>query len=171
MFYTLKNNRTGEKTHLTTTVEVIVSDGIIKFDFDCKKSKMFSANEGFNTNIYDGDVCEAFVCVDGNREHYFELEVAPNNSVFYKRVFNPKGGTRQSFDMENVVKSNVVIDGENYKVHFEVPLSSMDWDGVTPILFNAYRIETEGGTTNLHLLAVNPTLSDTYHKPEFFIEL
>ena len=171
MIYNLKDNRTGKETKFTTTVDVKLLDKTIVFDFNCKDSDFYCANEGYNTNLYDGDVCEAFICVDGSRENYFELEVAPNNSVFFKRVHNPKSGKRTSFEMVNSVKSSVTKNGRDYTVHLEVPLSSLGWDEKTRIIFNAYRIETEGGETNKNLLAVNPTLSDTYHKPEFFIEL
>lgn len=171
MKYLLKDNITGGETPFITTVDVKIENGCIVFDFDCKKSKFYCAAEGYNTNLYDGDVCEAFICVDGNRENYFELEVAPNNSVFFKKVINPVNGTRSSYPMENTVKSSVEKYDDNYKVFLSVPLSSLGWDGKTKILFNAYRIETEGGETNAHLLAVNPTLCGTYHKPEFFIEL
>lgn len=171
MIYNLFDNRTGKETKFTTTVDVKIDGEDIVFDFDCINSDFYCANEGYNTNLYDGDVCEAFICVDGNRENYFELEVAPNNSVFFKRVHNPKDGKRTSYEMENTVKSSVTKNGRDYKVHLAVPLTSMGWDKKHKILFNAYRIETEGGETNKNLLAVNPTLSDTYHKPEFFIEL
>ena len=37
--------------------------------------------------------------------------------------------------------------------------------------FNAYRIETEGGTPEKNLLALNPTLCGSFHMPQFFIPL
>ena len=39
------------------------------------------------------------------------------------------------------------------------------------VVFNAYRIETEGGEPEKNLLALNPTLCGTFHMPQFFIDI
>ena len=39
------------------------------------------------------------------------------------------------------------------------------------IMLNIFRIETEGGIQDKNLLAMNPTLCETYHSPEFFVKL
>lgn len=167
----LKDNRTGEEAVYKTTVEVTLDDKYINFFFDCKTSKLYSAYEGFNTNLYEGDVCEAFICTDGSRQIYYEIEVAPNNSVFFMRVENFGEGKKNNYAMPNVIASIVEIDGEDYTVQFSVPLKDIGYDKEKGILFNAYRIDTDGGEMGKHLFAASPTLSGTFHKPEFFIEL
>ena len=171
MKLTLKDNRTGEEAVYKTTVEVTIDDKYLNFFFDCKSSKFYSAYEGYNTNIYEGDVCEAFVCTDGSRQIYYEIEVAPNNSVFFKRIENFGDGVKNAYDMPNVIVSFVEIDGDDYTVNFSVPLQDIGYSKEKGILFNAYRIDTDGGAMGKHLFAANPTMSGTFHKPEFFIEL
>ena len=39
------------------------------------------------------------------------------------------------------------------------------------VVFNAYRIETEGGEPDKNLLALSPTLCGTFHMPQFFIDI
>ena len=171
MKYVLKDNRTGGSAVYNTTVEVTLDNEYINFHFECENSKFYSAYEGYNTNIYEGDVCEAFICTDGSRQIYYELEVAPNNSVFFKRIENYGDGIKSSLPMENTVKSSVIIDGNNYTVKFSVPLKDIGYSKEKGILFNAYRIDTDGGSQANHLFAVSPTLCGSFHKPEFFIKL
>ncbi len=167
MEFILKENIKGGESPFYTKVNVYKENGNLCFMFDCKDSQLFSAHEGFNSNLFEGDVCEAFISINGNRYEYVEIEVAPNNSVFCKRVVEDENGFTL-FEMENIVTSYVEINGSDYKLFFSVPLDKIGAD--KGILFNAYRIETEGGIRDKNLLAVNPTLCATFHKPEKFIE-
>ena len=63
------------------------------------------------------------------------------------------------------------LSDTDYRIKFSVPLDKIGYNEKIGIRYNAYRIETEGGITDKNLLALNPTLSDTFHKPEFFIKL
>ena len=63
MRFELKENRAGgEIKDFLTTVDVIKSDKDLTFEFYCKNSKFFSASNEYNGPIFDGDVCEAFIC-------------------------------------------------------------------------------------------------------------
>ena len=88
-FYELKNNTTGgDMPDFKTTVEVTMTDTDLIFEFDCKNSKFFSASDKYNGPLFNGDVCEAFICTDGSRKFYYEIEVAPNNVVFLYKMEN-----------------------------------------------------------------------------------
>ena len=170
----LLNNRTGEKTEFYTTVDIKLTDTELSFEFFCKNSKMYSAGDKYNDDIFDGDVCEAFVSTDGTINNYYEIEIAPNNTVFLNKIYNPGKGDFRCTPIpenENFITSSVEILGDDYIVKFSMPLDKIGYTKEKGILFNAYRIETEGGHTDLHLLALNPTLCDTFHMSEFFIEL
>ena len=171
MKYTLKDNRTGGKAVYKTTVDVFLDEKYVNFEFDCKNSKFNSAYEGFNTNLYEGDVCEAFICTDGSRQIYYEIEVAPNNSVFFKRVENYGDGKRKSFPMPDVIVSSVELGSKDYSISIKVPLKDIGYSTENGILFNAYRIDTDGCESERHLFAINPTLSGSFHRPDFFIKL
>ncbi len=171
----LKNNRTGEAIpEFKTEVEITLSETHLTFEFLCKNSRFFSAGDKYNDSIYNGDVCEAFISVDGGINNYFEVEVAPNNTVFLYRIQNSCDGVFKGEpipESENFVESSVELLGSDYKVNFSLPLDKMGYDEGKGLLLNAFRIETEGGHTDLNLLALSPTLCDTFHKSEAFIKL
>ena len=91
--------------------------------------------------------------------------------MFFKRIENFGDGVKNAYDMPNVIVSFVEIDGDDYTVNFSVPLQDIGYSKEKGILFNAYRIDTDGGEMGKHLFAASPTMSGTFHKPEFFIEL
>ena len=176
MKYQLKNSRTGEDIpEFFTTVDVVKTKTHLIFEFYCKNSKFFCKYNKYNAPIYDGDVCEAFICTDGNIKHYYEIEVAPNNCQFLYKMVNL--GACNKIDAtpipeeENFLESEVEIIGNDYKLKFILPLDKIGYDEKIGIKYNAYRIETEGGMLNKNLLAINPTMCDYFHVPEKFIDL
>lgn len=178
MKFILKNNRTGEDfPEYLTTLNVVKTETHLEFLFDCNKSMFFSAGDEYNSEIFNGDVCEAFICVDEDLTRYYEIEVAPNNCQFLYKMHNvSKSVEKVELEQypitkeENFLFSEVIKYDNNYKVKFSVPLDKIGYDPKVGIRFNAYRIETDGGYTDRHLLAVNPTLCDTFHEPNKFIK-
>lgn len=171
----LKNNRTGkELKRFGTEVEIVMTDDTLSFEFFCKNSKFYSADDKYNGPIFDGDVCEAFICTDTDITKYYEIEVAPNNCQFVYKVRNLGVG---EFDLtpvpeeENFLVSEVEKIGNDYRLKFSMPLAKIGYDKNVGIRFNAYRIETEGGHTDLHLLALNPTCKPSFHNVNFFVKL
>jgi hypothetical protein len=184
MIYELKNCRTGNSIdEFKTTVEILITeDKYLTFKFDCKNSQFYSANYKYNSNIYNGDVCEAFICTSENVNEYYEIEVAPNNCQFFKKMtyFGSEfvdGGCKLNIiaepilENENFLVSKVEKNGNDYKVEFSVPLDKIGYDKKLGIRLNAYRIETEGGETDKHLLALNPTFVPSFHVPEKFVKI
>ncbi|MBE5734596.1 MAG: hypothetical protein E7347_06080 [Clostridiales bacterium] len=173
MKFELKNNRNGKEIkEFLTEVEVTKTDSELIFDFVCKNSKFFSACDEYNGPVFDGDACEAFICTEEDY-WYYEIEVAPNNCVFLNKIHNLGVGEYEPYPIEeNFVKSQVeFLSDTDYRVKFSVPLDKINYDAKKGIKYNLFRIETEGGFTDKNLLALNPTLCDTYHKFESFIEL
>lgn len=179
MKYQLKNNRTGENIpEFNTEVDIEFTEKEVVFEFYCKNSKFFSASNEYNGPIFDGDVCEIFICLDESRTKYYEIEIAPNGVEFLYEM------TYKGFDIENdepiliekpldksFLNSKVELCGNDYKVKFSVPLNKVWFDGDRGVILNAFRIETEGGYSDKNLLALNPTLSNKFHHPEFFVEI
>ena len=141
-------------------------------DFFCKDSMFYCAGNTYNSYIFEGDVCEAFICTDGSRKHYYEIEVAPNNCVFLMKITN-NGDPEVELEPidECFVESSVVKNGNDYVCKFTVPLDKIGYDKEKGILFNAFRIETDGGTTDKHLIAWQPACANTFHRPDFFVKL
>ncbi len=171
--YELKENNTGKiMPEFKTVVDVVMTETHITFEFDCKNSQFFSAHDKYNAPIWEGDVCEAFICTDGKRDWYYEVEIAPNNTVFLKHMNNKGCGIFDEYEIEeNFVTSEVKIEGNDYKVKFSVPLDKIGYDKNRGIAINLFRIETEGGIPEKNLLAMNPTLMPTFHNKDFLVEL
>lgn len=177
MIYQLKNSRTGEAIpEFETTVEVKKTKTHLTFDFYCKNTQFYSADDKYNGPIYGGDVCEAFICTGEDIMKYYEIEVAPNNCQFLYKIVN-HGGMNNNINTypipaeENFLTSSVEKIGNDYRVKFSVPLDKIGYDEKIGVRYNAYRIETEGGITDKNLLAINPTMCDKFHVPSCFIKL
>ena len=172
---TLKENYTDKIIpELETTVEIVMTETELSFEFFCKKSQFFSAGDTYNAPLFEGDVCEAFICTSGDIKHYYEIEVAPNGSIFLYKMRNIARGECEEIpvpESENFIKSEVERFGEDYRLKFSMPLDKIGYDPKIGIKFNAFRIETEGGHTDMHLLAINPTKCETFHCPEYFVDL
>lgn len=170
----LLENRKGGKAPMETIVEITMTETHLTYEFFCKNSKFFSADDKYNGPIFDGDVCEAFICTSGDITEYFEIEVAPNNCLFLNKIKNLGNGKYQTFPIpfeENFITSEVEKNGNDYRLKFSMPLEKIGYDAKKGIKHNAFRIETEGGHTDLHLMALSPTLCGNYHIPEAFVEL
>ena len=164
----LKENVTGEPTPFTTVLNYFRVGRELHFKFTCENSKLFSAYNGYNEPIYRGDVCEVFLCTGGDLKEYYEIEVAPNGSVFFAKIVNDNG-LHTSF-LEQCLKTSVEITEVGYNVEIVVPCDAIEIKDDMPIMFNAFRIETEGGHENRNLLALSPTLVPFFHVPEKFVK-
>lgn len=176
--YELKNNRTGEAIPaFATTVEVTLTDKELIFEFYSKNSKFFSACSEYNGPLFDGDVCEAFICTGADLTRYYEIEVAPNGCMFLEKIINKMNPNDPNDVIEEPIEdcfltSEVRLVSENdYTVKFSMPLEKIGYNKNQTIRFNAFRIETEGGIPDKNLFALNPTLRDKFHCPQYFIEL
>ena len=171
--YELKENLTGKPIpEFKTVVDVTLTETEIIFEFDCKNSQFYSAYSEYNAPIWEGDVCEAFLCTNTKKDWYYEVEIAPNNTVFLKHMNNKGCGVIDEYEIEeNFVKSEVILNKKDYKVKFSVPLDKIGYDKNVGLLINIFRIETEGGIPEKNLFALNPTLSPTFHDNNYFVEL
>ena len=178
MKFQLKNSRTGESCYeFKTEVDVEFTDKEIVFQFYCKNSKFYSASNEYNGPIFDGDVCEVFICIGDDRNTYYEIEVAPNGVEFlYKMTFQGVEESGMPILIEEPIKesflnSKVELLGNDYTVKFSVPLDRVCYDKERGVMLNIFRIETEGGFTDKNLLALNPTMCNFFHRPNKFVEL
>ena len=163
----LKETKTGEKTPFTTTVEYGRFANNLRFKFCANNSQRFSAYSEDNEPIYLGDVVELFICTGEDINEYYEIEVAPNGTVFFANIVNENGNLKTTF-LPKSFTSTVKFTEDGYEVEILIPYTSVN-AGEYPIRFNAYRIETEGGFPEKNLLALNPTLCGKFHCPEKFI--
>jgi hypothetical protein len=167
----LKENIRGGKAAFLTEFGYSRDGEKMTFEFTCHGSQRFSAYETDNCPIYEGDVCEIFLAESKNRHHYYEFEVAPNGTVFCAWVQNDPETKKRTLKMlPKIIESAVHRESDGYSVRIIFSFQNTDFSPKASLCFNAYRIETVGGTKT-HLLALNPTFCETFHVPEAFIDL
>ncbi len=170
MYKKLKDAVTGKETPFTTTLSYTWRSRNLIFNFKCANSKCFSAYSEDNDPIYLGDVVELFLCTGKDPNEYYEIEVAPNGTRFFALIKN-KGEKLDTTFFAPPFTADVRMTEGGYDVTITIPESSIGYTGKEKIRFNAYRIETEGGTPEKNLLALNPTGKRAFHVPERFVTL
>ena len=159
-----ENCKNGPIIH-PTYFSVTKKDDLFIFSFEAMKSSLFSAHNKYNDPIYEGCVVEVFIEY-GKKNHYYEVEVAPNGTVFLADIENIDGKTHIFCIDDCSVKSNVKIDVDCYNVTIQIPVEKIKTESPK---FNAFRIEVADGKQ--YLYALNPTMCDWFHRMEFFIDL
>ena len=167
----LKNNVTGDSANYVTEFSTERKNGKTIFRFSAKNSLCYCPYNQNNKPLYDGDVCEIFI---GRRDEYYEIEVSPDGNGFFALIKNDGNGRfamEKFLDCEDIVFSAKKTDG-GYEVSIELDdelVSRLCCDG--EVLFNAFRIETDGGEKEKYLYALSPTLCGSFHRGEAFVKL
>lgn len=165
--FTLKENTTCLESPFLTTVEVSLVNNTLTFTFDCKNSRFNSYSSKYNDELWRSDVVEVFLATKKG-DHYYEIEVAPNNTLFLGDITNINNDLSLKFLDNTFIKHNVVINGDDYKATIEIDLSSLDREILE---FNCFRIETQGDNSSQTLIALSPTLCESFHRRDKFIHL
>lgn len=159
----LFDNRTGEIGVPETLLSFERNDNLLSFSFEAFDSSLNSYSNIHNDKLFNGDVVEVFL--DFGDEFYYEFEVAPNGATFVAKILN-----RQIiFIDDSFFTASASINGNSYKVTMNIDVSKLKHNA--NIKFNAYRIETKGIKSDYILQALSPTLCDTFHMREKFIDL
>ncbi|MCQ2742670.1 MAG: hypothetical protein MJ239_05165 [Bacilli bacterium] len=159
--YILKDNKTGGESPYFTSVELGVENGCLKANFVCHHSSMYSAGNNFNDNLYNGDVVELFIYT-GIKDHYFEIELSPNNAHFVGDIENKDRSPKLTLINKDIFASTITKTDLGYDAFISIPLSELGCSKES-IRLNAYRIETNGGEPNACLMALNPTMCGSFH--------
>ncbi len=161
----LKENSCDGKIEHPTDLEIRKENGYFVFSFDAKNSLLFSSGEKYNDPIYDGSVVEVFIYY-GKKNHYYEVEVAPNGALFLANIKNIHGKFTTNCLKRCFVKTDIGIEKDSYKVNIYFPINKIKTERP---LFNAFRIETINNKQ--YLYALNPTMCGSFHVFESFIDL
>ena len=159
----LLDNRTGKESKLKTYFSYEKRCNLLVFNFECHNSSLNSYSDKDNDELYKGDVCEVFLDIGG--ESYYEFEVAPNGAKFVAKIIN---GTPHFID-DSFFMSVAKIKGNSYTVKMIIDVSKIG--SITELNFNAFRIETKRVKRDFILQAYSPTLSNTFHVRECFINI
>lgn len=170
MAHYLLENKKGGKAVYETLLSVRESEEAYIFSFYAKNNRSYCPYAQNNEKLWLGDVCEIFIGDERDPHHYYEVEIAPNGAVFFGWVYNPDGNFKVSFPPADGLSYRAEQKGDNYEVEITLSKKIIVWP-LERIAFNAFRIETDGGVPEKHLFALNPTLCNTFHRPEGFVRL
>ena len=176
MKYELKNCVDGSAAVRKTELEISEKNGIVNFVFTAHDSQLFCCDPGYN-NIHSlGDVCEILIGTDPERKDYFEIEISPIGDLMIAKMHNSGDDENGSpildidFVSEPFVEARTEKTEDGFKAYATFDLKNIsNFDG--EVYFNAYRIETDGGEPEKHLLALIPTMKGKFHVPSKYVWL
>ncbi len=163
----LLDNITGIEVEPLTLVDVEEKNNTLSFHFICHDSFLSSYSDKDNDELYKDNVCEVFLDI-GEKDSYFEIEVAPNGAKFVSKIIYHGEQREIVFLKDDFLKTNAKISGQNYEVDIIFDLTKLN--NPPKIKYNAFRIETQGIEPEHILLALSPTLCGSFHVRDAFIK-
>ena len=178
MKYLLRNNRDGTAAVYETTVDVSQDERYVYFDFVAEHSSCYCPYGNYNDIHSCGDAVELLIGTDPARKTYYELEVNPDNAKMLAKMtvteLDGDGAAKLKIDFidENdcFFRSTARKTNGGYAVNIVIDKVRLNMP-VEQIYFNAYRLETDGGETEKHLFAINPTKCGKFHVPIRYVML
>ena len=175
MVYNLKNCRDASDAIYDTTLEIKEENGQLYFRFDCKNSQFYCPFHNYNDIHSSGDICELLIGTDPERKKYFEIEISPENVLMIgliEKCGEDEDGPVLKLELveDCFIDSKVTTFEDGYLAELWFDAKNICTDE-NEIFFNAYRIETDGGESEKHLFALNPTMRGKFHTPEYFVYL
>lgn len=178
MKYLLRNNRDGTAAVYETTVDVSQDEQYVYFDFVAEHSSCYCPYANYNDIHSCGDAVELLIGTDPTRKTYYELEVNPKNAKMLAKMtvteLDGDGAAKLKIDFidENdcFFRSTARKTNGGYAVNIAIDKVRLNMP-VEQIYFNAYRLETDGGETEKHLFAINPTKCGKFHVPTRYVML
>lgn len=176
MIYKLKNCRNGEPAAYDSTVEITEQNETLFFRFTAQSSQYYCPNRGYNGIHSEGDACEILIGSDPARKVYYEIEISPENELMIAKM--TYGGVNENnepilhidFVEKPFVESTVTKTENGYVAELKFRKKDI-LSGDGEIYFNAYRLETDGGESEKHLFALNPTMRGKFHVPPYYVYL
>ena len=138
--------------------------------------KMVVPYAGDNVQVWRGDAVEFFVSPYGDKEKYFELDIAPNGACFHAKVINPDNCTAYTHLLDVApIKTTVSVENGVWTTEMQVPFSMLLKEGdadkahTLPWLFNVYRIDA----AHDEYQAFSPTggVKANFHVPSQFAKM
>ncbi len=164
----LRENCKGDISKYKTEVKLDVVDNKLKCQVKAYDSNFYTPYKNFNDPIYEGCCVEIFIQEQKNK--YLEIEIAPNGVQFVAIIYvDENTGARTLEFKDEMVVATVLQENRNYEVIFFVDLKKY-FTKINELKLNVYRIECDGKNEQ-YLMALNPTLSNTFHCQNAFVDI
>ncbi len=178
MKYTLRDTRTGAKAVYDTFVEIRREGKTLIFIFNASRTQYYCPYSEYNKLHCHGDACELLIGTDPNRKIYYEIEIsAVGNLMVCEMEYqgeDENGSVRLGKNF--VTEADCFVEGSSEKTDdgfiATVKIDTTKWNvRGEDVYFNAYRLETDGGTMEKHLFALSPTMCGKFHVPDKYVFL
>lgn len=170
----------GGQPRLGTHVRAAWNDWGVYYRFECEDDYILSTMTQRDDPIYEEDVVEVFMSVDGDLTRYFEFEFSPAGVLFDAKIVNDlsdlKGASIQvdtSWDSAELA-SSVSEDLANRRVVYEIAIPAADLLNGKSIQpgdewrTNLYRIDRSPNRDEDEYTAWSPTGIVRFHIPRRF---
>jgi predicted TIM-barrel fold metal-dependent hydrolase len=158
---------------VSTVVRALWSEKFLYLGYDCPITEVTIFEPPFTDKerigLWDKDVVEAFIAPDPNQiRHYSEYEVAPTGEKLDLTLTDGKSDFPWSSGF--VVASHVDKERKRWMAEMKIPMTAFAKE--PPKAGDRWRINTYRiDRANKAFLALNPTLTATYHTPDRFAHL
>jgi hypothetical protein len=169
-----------DRPKLPTSVRAVWNNWGVYYRFECEDDYILSTMTQRDDPIYEEDVVEVFMSVDGDLTRYFEFEFSPAGVLFDAKIVNdlsdPKGNSIQvdtSWDSAEL-QSWVSVDLANRRVVYEIAIPAADLLNGASIQAgdewrsNLYRIDRSPNRDKDEYTAWSPTGIVRFHIPSRF---
>ncbi len=165
--YFLRENTTGKEDNGCRFSCEFCRDGMT-FYFDVKDEDILSPFTQDNEDIWQADAVEVFLSPDGDLKNYKEIEVSPFGVRFYGDVYNADGRSVALTKKAPPYGADVFRTEGGYSVKITLGYDALEGFDRSKMKMNAFRLDKKESGEQL-LYALNPTLCNSFHRPQFFI--
>lgn len=162
---------TGCNPQLKTLVKACWNESNVYFRFVCDDDYIVATMKNRDDPLYQEDVVEVFIDVNGSGESYKEIEISPNNIIFDAHITNDLQGhitIDKSWDAKHIKSSvqhvkdqliyDIMIPNHNLE---KFPTKGSVWK------VNFYRIDEDSKGVRSYS-AWSPTGKVNFHIPQAF---
>lgn len=163
------NKETTEKTMLKIAYDVNNLYFLFRSYFDGVLPEKYRKKSG---KVFRADCTEVFICFDGDREHYYELDISPFNKSFVASISNPDNvNIRIEMVDKDIIVTKTQICEHYYDTLYVLPFGNFSPNCIEncEILCNAYRVKIENNKRVSRVL--NPTYALNHHIKDCFVKL
>lgn len=160
--YYFFDNFKGEIKTKSNVVITFLSNELI-FNYEIFDEELVSPYKEDNEDLYNHDVVEVFISLDGRKEEYFEYELTPFNLRFFGLIKNPTLDKPYLTRITPEFESEVTQFDGGYLAKIIIDLKEKT--SLEDVLLNCYWVDYSNNECKFY--SINPTLNPSFHISSF----